>query len=131
MHVHTLHALQVFSVCGYKTSALKSTLLKLNEIIMDFHSKFYEGKQKIDHDNFILKYLLENYTCKGERNEWAMSNKYWLQFVRTGVLGITRKKIDPVSKHCYVTLLLMQQNRDACTKSIKIPAQKAKGYEFC
>lgn len=111
-----------------------------------FHTKFYEVKQKIYQDNFILKYCKtvpvkrkrpKNSTHRGkifQTQFYVMSAQKRLipvckkSFME--ILGITRRRIDTVSKNYFKTSQPARENRGGDRLSEKYRAEKESVMNF-
>lgn len=114
--------------------------------VKTFHSKFYEVKQKTYQDNFILKYC-KTVPVKRKRPKNSTHNEKIFQtrfFVLSrqkklipvcknsfmGILGITRRRIDTVTKNFFKTSLPAKENRGGDRMSEKYRGKKESVMNF-
>lgn len=145
MYRYGPHFLPVYPTCGHKTAAFQCISLTMAEI-MNFHSKFYEVKQKIYQDNFILKYCktipVKRKRPKNSRHSQKIfqaqffvlsQQKKFIPVCKKSfmeILGITRRRIDTVTKNYFRTSLPAQENRGGDTKSEKYQCKKQSVMNF-
>jgi len=139
------HSLPIYPKCGHKSGAFQCTLLQMNEI-KRFHSKFYGTKEKTFQDNFLLKYC-KTVPIKRKRpkNSQHVAKKFQTRFyILTNenrmlavckkafmdVLGITRRRIDTVTKNFYRTSLPAKENRGGDRKLEKYMLKKNAVMDF-
>lgn len=145
MYRYGPHFLPVYPKCGHKTSAFQCTLLTMAET-KDFHSKFYQVKQKVYQDNFILKYCKtipvkrkrpKNSTHRGKLFQaqfYVLSQQKKLVPVCKSsfmaILGITRRRIDTVAKNYFKTSIPAKENRGGDRKLEKYQSKRESVKNF-
>lgn len=139
------HLLPIYPKCGHKTAAFKCSSLTISEI-REFHSKFYQTKEKIFQDNFLLKYCktvpIKRKRPKNSRHrEKQFQTRFYIPTKQKEmlavckktfmeVLGITRRRIDTVTKNFHSTFQPAQENRGGDRKSSKNIMKKKAVMDF-
>lgn len=141
--LYTSKALPKLPQCNHSDSVFKCTELTTQDI-RKFHKGFYETKNKVDQDNYILKYTVsETPKCKKVSEEQRKQtienwNKYLVPHTKLGqtalvqvcqkayssILGINPKRAQRVCKRHFRSRKLASENRGGDHKSQLFEAKR-------